>query len=393
MPGVPSGRGCDGCRKQKKKVHMSRSTWKHLRSKPAQQCDQTTPVCSRCARLKIQCIGAGKQRYKFQEEQGMPKVSLTSKCTTPRSSVSASPANRMTVLANRLVNAIKWSTDLRFNLVWSYGIFLTEIPSRLGNNEALDYAVEALVDAHSTSCCLRKPSTANLINYSAALSKLRCCLDDSTKATSSETLAAIVLLLICQVGHCILITQLTLTLQKGHTGYLGSVFYRPRGRGSPHFEISWETSQPRRQVRKYAASFVTRHGGIRMLLQPENQVHARRVGHPHYEGPRSITTRRPDDALRSSRSRFYPTWKGCQVRSNHRLDTRFRDARELRNPEIRTRGVPYSSLRASVQARNQSGQVLLRSRDAASHSSSTSVRVNLYRRHHTQSPTFNTRCC
>jgi hypothetical protein len=145
--------------------------------------------------------------------------------------VSASPANQMTVLANKLVNAIKWSTDMRFNLVWSYGIFLTEIPSRLGNNEALDYAVEAVLDAHSTACSLRKPSTANLINYSAALSKLRCCLDDSTKATSSETLAAVIILLICQVGHCILIARFILTLLKTILG-ISDLYSTGHGEGA-----------------------------------------------------------------------------------------------------------------------------------------------------------------
>ena len=140
------------------------------------------------------------QRYKFKEELGTSIASLTSGPIIP-ASVPASPASQLTVLANGLINAIKWSTDLRFNLVWSYGTFLTEIPSRLGNNEALDTAVEALVAAHSTACCLRKPTTGNLVSYSKALNKLKSCLDNPAQATSAETLAAVMLLLICQVGH------------------------------------------------------------------------------------------------------------------------------------------------------------------------------------------------
>ncbi|KAL2869141.1 Zn(II)2Cys6 transcription factor [Aspergillus lucknowensis] len=49
MPAVP-GRGCDNCRKLKKK------------------CDEVKPVCTRCARRGLECIGAGEKRYKFIED-------------------------------------------------------------------------------------------------------------------------------------------------------------------------------------------------------------------------------------------------------------------------------------------------------------------------------------
>ncbi|KAF2798173.1 hypothetical protein K505DRAFT_297123 [Melanomma pulvis-pyrius CBS 109.77] len=179
MPGVPSGRGCDGCRKQKKK------------------CDQAKPSCSRCARLNMPCIGAGKQRFKFKEERGVSASAQSGRSTTP-ASVPDSPTSSLTILANGFINAIKWSTDMRFNLAWSYGIFLQEIPSRLGTNEALDSAVEAVTDAHSTACCLQKPTPSNLVYYSKALRNLKACLDDPMKATSANTLAAVMILLICQ---------------------------------------------------------------------------------------------------------------------------------------------------------------------------------------------------
>ncbi|EED24246.1 conserved hypothetical protein [Talaromyces stipitatus ATCC 10500] len=49
MPGVPTSRGCDACRKQKKR------------------CDPPEPPakCPRCTRLQILCTGYGVQRYKF----------------------------------------------------------------------------------------------------------------------------------------------------------------------------------------------------------------------------------------------------------------------------------------------------------------------------------------
>ncbi|KAJ5766541.1 uncharacterized protein N7511_004157 [Penicillium nucicola] len=67
MPGVPSSRGCEGCRKQKKK------------------CDQVKPTCSRCTRLRIPCIGNGVQRYKFQE----PSVTTLVQHQTPEKTIIA----------------------------------------------------------------------------------------------------------------------------------------------------------------------------------------------------------------------------------------------------------------------------------------------------------------
>jgi hypothetical protein len=245
MPGVPSGRGCDGCRKQKKKVSCPvRHLGIHILT-VAPQCDQNKPCCSRCARLDIPCIGAGTQRYKFKEELGTSIASFTSRSTTP-GSVPASPANQLMVLANGLINAIKWSTDLRFNLVWSYGIFLTEVPPRLGNNEALDTAVEALVDAHSTACCLRKPTTGNLVIYSKALNKLKSCLDDPAQATSTETLAAVMILLICQVGTYISII-LRINVSNHREEYIRNIkppLYRPWRRSGPYLESPRQILQP-----------------------------------------------------------------------------------------------------------------------------------------------------
>ncbi|KAF4764689.1 hypothetical protein HAV15_001720 [Penicillium sp. str.  len=56
MPGVPTGRACDACRKQKKK------------------CDEKQPACGRCLRLKVSCVGSGQQRFKFKQQQFSPQI-------------------------------------------------------------------------------------------------------------------------------------------------------------------------------------------------------------------------------------------------------------------------------------------------------------------------------
>ncbi|KAH8701567.1 hypothetical protein BGW36DRAFT_371117 [Talaromyces proteolyticus] len=208
MPGVPSGRACEGCRKQKKK------------------CDEKMPSCSRCLRLKMPCIGSGQRRFKFQEErrfftspdneQQVTKSSSPIQSTTRSNSSSpitwSIPSNELTFLTSIFIQAFKPSTDLRYNLIWNYGGFIADIPQRLGINEALDGAVYAVTAAHSSFCLYKDISIEALSRYSRALQMLRLCLDDPIKAATSETLCAVMLLLICQAfigtggrsftGHC-----------------------------------------------------------------------------------------------------------------------------------------------------------------------------------------------
>ncbi|KAH8598413.1 hypothetical protein B0O99DRAFT_538505 [Bisporella sp. PMI_857] len=192
MPGVPSSRGCDGCRKQKKK------------------CDQEKPACSRCRRLNLPCIGAGQQRYQFKAEVGFlsntsspdetlnPEQTPISTRRTSSTEVPQSPSNHLTLLSSSFFNTIKTTTSFKFNLLWTYGSFLEHIPQRLGNNAALDSAVNALVGAHSDICLRREISTSTLARYSRALRALRQYLDDPVKACAAETLCAVLILLTCQ---------------------------------------------------------------------------------------------------------------------------------------------------------------------------------------------------
>ncbi|CRG87879.1 hypothetical protein PISL3812_04900 [Talaromyces islandicus] len=216
MPGVPTGRACEGCRKQKKK------------------CDEKKPACSRCLRLNIPCIGSGERRFKFKEERRFTKSPETDNdrqiitkqeargFAATAAAVSAAeraartvflpPSNELTFLTSVFVQTLKPSTDLRYNLVWNYGGFLAEVPQRLGTNEALDASVYAVCAAHSSFCLYKDISVEALTKYSHALRMLRVCLDDPVKASTPETLCAVLMLLICQAfigtggssftGHC-----------------------------------------------------------------------------------------------------------------------------------------------------------------------------------------------
>ncbi|KAF4980781.1 hypothetical protein FZEAL_3295 [Fusarium zealandicum] len=191
MAGAPSSKGCRGCLKQKKK------------------CDQLKPSCSRCARLKIQCVGAGKQKYKFKAFQpgtcqdpqetysqtldvvGMPsKPRLTVQITLP-----PTPSNDSSLLAGRFVAALG-AADLRYSLV-CYGDFLEYIPQRLGESDALDASVKALLCALPYHYNGQMPSDA-LVYYIEALKALRLCLSCTDKKLVPETLSAIYMIMICQ---------------------------------------------------------------------------------------------------------------------------------------------------------------------------------------------------
>ncbi|EXJ85850.1 hypothetical protein A1O1_06219 [Capronia coronata CBS 617.96] len=196
MPGVPSGRGCDACRKQKKK------------------CDVDNYPCSRCRRLDIPCIGLGRQRYKFVTPQtGSPDTSVSARWESrspTRLSDSRSDSSASTTLFRSLSNDHSWrvsafvdkiqpSTGVRFNLAWTFGDYLVDVPARLGTNDALDKAADAVLAAMERfSSHGSDVAPVVLEKYIRALTALRMCLDDPVVAKSSETLCAILLLLTCQ---------------------------------------------------------------------------------------------------------------------------------------------------------------------------------------------------
>jgi hypothetical protein len=172
------------------------------------KCDQGQPSCSRCNRLQIPCIGSGERRFKFQEQLPFRSGSSsafartshrnTSAKRTPRA-VPSPPRNEVALLIDAFTQMIKPSTDLRFNLAWSAGLYLELVPQRLGTNAALDASAACLIDAHSNFCLHRDVSVDSLVKYSRALNQLKEHLSDPVKARTSETLCAVMLLLACQV--------------------------------------------------------------------------------------------------------------------------------------------------------------------------------------------------
>ncbi|KAL8907065.1 MAG: hypothetical protein Q9171_006012 [Xanthocarpia ochracea] len=190
MPGVPSGRGCDACRKQKKK------------------CDIDNFPCSRCSRLKIDCIGHGQQRYKFKNKTldlALPyrpafKEALRSHQQVLVLQPTQNLSNRLSSLTSRFIHSISLDVDTRFQLPWNFGPFLVGIPCRLGRSAALDAATDTLIAAHTSFCAGNATSKQPVLaKYSRALSDLRHDLDDVVKARSAESLCAVMVLSIAQV--------------------------------------------------------------------------------------------------------------------------------------------------------------------------------------------------
>ena len=91
--------------------------------------------------------------------------------------------------------------DTSVQLPWNFGPFLEDIPRHLGLNEALDTAADALVTAYGQ---LRTTGQATnelgLRKYSRALRALRDCLAEPQKACMTETLCAVTILMVFEVG-------------------------------------------------------------------------------------------------------------------------------------------------------------------------------------------------
>lgn len=83
----------------------------------------------------------------------------------------------------------------------SFGGFLADVPRHLGVNEALDAATDAFVaPAYSFRSGRRGPEELALRRHAKAINVLRTCLDSQSAAHASETLCAIQLIMIYQVG-------------------------------------------------------------------------------------------------------------------------------------------------------------------------------------------------
>ncbi|KAL4789489.1 hypothetical protein BDV19DRAFT_374099 [Aspergillus venezuelensis] len=171
MPGVPSSRGCDACRRQKKK------------------CDQLKPACTRCARLQIPCVGSGQRRFKFKEgySKGQGTIVLSHTARVPSSDTID--------IAREFIEVLE-VTDIRYDVTW-YGPFLENLPRRIGSSPALDAAIGAVTSAVKTLRTHQNHQDA-MGKYVNGWKALRTCLSDPEQTKSIHTVCAIYLMMICQ---------------------------------------------------------------------------------------------------------------------------------------------------------------------------------------------------
>ncbi|KAJ5316884.1 hypothetical protein N7508_001392 [Penicillium antarcticum] len=167
MPGVPSSRACDECRKRKKKATADGPT----------QCNLAMPVCARCAQLKIKCFGVGQQRYKFinRNATGLEPLRIVS-------------SNRTTLITGHLISRLE-VRDIRYDTN-CFGAFLHLIPKRIGANNALDIAADTFATVYSNLHLDQYPVQA-LVKHGKALTALRDCLKMPLDGQVAEIATAI----------------------------------------------------------------------------------------------------------------------------------------------------------------------------------------------------------
>lgn len=142
----------------------------------------------------------GERRYKFITNHDRAIVPAIDELKS--TNIFVSPHSATDFLVASMIETMKPSVDLKFNLAWSFGPFLEYVPQRLGKSAALDAAAKVVIAAHSSHCVNRRRVLPDVLaHYSRALVQLRLALDDIATAQSPETLCAIMLPLICQVGE------------------------------------------------------------------------------------------------------------------------------------------------------------------------------------------------
>lgn len=185
------------------------------------QCNYATPSCSRCQRLGLECAGAGERRYLFIDQKcrrrrpgthptdttaGSLAISRPAPSSSrfPNGAVSIAPSlprTEVQTLAGAFVSTIA-PVSVRINMAQAYGPFLEMVAARLGSHAALDNATRALVCARHNVDLSGSTAEESLARYSLAIRALRQCLDNFDPGRFTETVCAIILLVMCQVSHC-----------------------------------------------------------------------------------------------------------------------------------------------------------------------------------------------
>ncbi|TWU78441.1 hypothetical protein ED733_008863 [Metarhizium rileyi] len=171
-------RGCDNCRKWKKK-----------------------PKCSLCARKNLPCEGVGKQRFKFKHQSSsLSGIADQQLAALPR--IARSPSND----ASRLVNSIIGLFEARHPGHNLSAIIRTSTVQHIGHSPALDASLTALVSivdslapTGSSRLPLSQPSNRPLQKYTSALGTLRESLGDPSMCYQRHTLLAVFVLSFCHM--------------------------------------------------------------------------------------------------------------------------------------------------------------------------------------------------
>ena len=115
-------------------------------------------------------------------------------------SVPASLSNDSSRLIAAFAHGVNPMEDTSVQLPWNFGPFLEDIPRHLGLNDSLDTAADALVAAYGQFRTTgRATNELGLRKYSRALHTLRNCLEEPQKACMTETLCAIMILMVFEV--------------------------------------------------------------------------------------------------------------------------------------------------------------------------------------------------
>ncbi|EHK23102.1 uncharacterized protein TRIVIDRAFT_29730 [Trichoderma virens Gv29-8] len=179
MPGVPSYRGCDACRKLRKK------------------CDGSTP-CSRCKRRNVPCQGTGTVRYKFKTQIQSPNVVglRQQKMLWQYRPLIWMPIQTPTNGASRLATAfssLMTAEDPKYNLN-CFGDWFTGLPSRFGADQVLDDVADAFLEGLIGIWIHGGRQTVDaMTKYGRALKSLRAALYDPITVKSPHTLCATIL--------------------------------------------------------------------------------------------------------------------------------------------------------------------------------------------------------
>ncbi|KID80386.1 hypothetical protein MBR_01698, partial [Metarhizium brunneum ARSEF 3297] len=206
-------RGCDNCRRWKKKVvipcrhHNPRPKKKANRglAHRANQCDCARPKCSLCARKNLPCEGVGQQRFRFKHQPASLSVVNKQHAAAP-SRVASPPSNAASKLADSIVGLFE-ARHPGYNLS---AIVRKSTVQHIGHSPVLDASlaalvgiVESLAPVESSSSLSRlqlcRSSTGPLHKYTSALGALRESLDNPVIRYQRDTLLAVFVLSSCHM--------------------------------------------------------------------------------------------------------------------------------------------------------------------------------------------------